>query len=274
MSEAAAAKAGGRDSRPLSHGERVGVFITCLADLFRPGIGFATVALLERAGYEVVVPEQGCCGQASFNGGDQHGARQMAQAVIELFAQYDHVVVPSGSCAAMIRVHYPELFDAGTPERAAAEGIAARTWELTAFLSDVAGIEAVDAECNATVAYHDACSALRELGVRAQPRKLLASVRGLRQESLPNADVCCGFGGTFCVKYPGISNRIVEKKLADIAATEGPVDAVVSTDLGCLLQIGGKLHREGSDIRTWHIAEVLAGHCEVAGTTAAEREAR
>jgi len=242
-----------------SVGHRVGLLVTCLIDLFRPNAGFAAVKLLEQAGYEVEVPEQGCCGQPNFNGGDADGTRAMALQIIKTFADFDYVIVPSCSCAAMIRVHYPELFAAGSEQALAADKLAAKTWELTSFLHDVAGLSELSAEFDGRVIVHDSCSGLRELGVQQQPRALLHQLPGLTELPLKNPEVCCGFGGTFCVKYPDISNRIADKKLADIQAVEAPVDALISTDLGCLLHMSGKLHREGSSIRAFHVAEVLAG---------------
>jgi L-lactate dehydrogenase complex protein LldE len=245
-------------SKSATRGKRVGLLATCLIDTFRPNAGFAAVRLLEQAGFSVEVPVQGCCGQPNFNGGDESGARQMALHTMQTFAAFDYVVVPSCSCAAMIRVHYTELFSDDAEVAARATTLADKTWELTSFLVDVAGVDAIDASLDATVVLHDSCSGLRELGVRAQPRALLGGVTGLQLKELANPEVCCGFGGTFCVKYPDISARIAEKKLADIQAV-GACDAVVSTDLGCLMHLGGSLHREGSEIRVLHIAEVLAG---------------
>ena len=244
--------------KSISRGKRVGLLATCLVDAFRPNAGFAAVKLLEQAGYAVEVPAQGCCGQPNFNGGDEPGARQMALSIMQTFAEFDFVVVPSCSCAAMIRVHYPELFPDDAEAAALATALAAKTWELTSFLVDVAQVDAVDAALDATVVLHDSCSGLRELNIRDQPRALLAHVKGLQQKEPANPDVCCGFGGTFCVKYPDISARIAGKKIADLQ-TAGPCDALVSTDLGCLLHLGGSLHREGSELRVLHIAELLAG---------------
>lgn len=253
MTEASPQKA------PAAKGERVGLLATCLIDMFRPAIGFASARLIERAGYSVSVPEQGCCGQPNFNGGDINGARQMARRMLQVFGDCDYVVVPSASCAAMLRNHYPALFPVGSDDRRQADDLAQRTWELTAFLHDVAGVEDIAAEFPANVVLHDSCSALRELGVREQPRALLGQVKGCREQPLANPDVCCGFGGLFCVKYPDISNRMAQKKIADILTTNEPVTAVVSTDLGCLMHLAGKLRRDGADVNAWHIAEVLDG---------------
>jgi len=237
---------------------RVALLVTCLVDLFRPSVGFAAVALLEAAGCTVEVPRaQTCCGQPAYNSGDRVDAKRIARQVIEAFAGYDYVVAPSGSCAGMIRVHYPQLF-ADEPETlAAAQGLAARTYELVSFLVDVRGVNSVAACWERSATYHDACSGLRELGVKAQPRLLLASIEGLRLCELASVDVCCGFGGTFCVKYPEISDKMVADKGAEIAATGA--EAVLAGDLGCLLNIAGKLARLGSPVEVRHIAEVLAG---------------
>ncbi len=237
---------------------RVGLFVTCLVDLFRPSVGFAALKLLEDAGCAVEVPEaQTCCGQPAYNSGDRRDAIAIARQVIVAFEPYEHVVAPSGSCAGMIRKHYPGLF-ADDPEwRKRAEAVAAKTHELVSFLADVLGVAAVAARFDGSVTYHDSCSGLRELGIRAQPRRLLKTVAGLELRELPDADVCCGFGGTFCVKYPDISNAIVEHKTAAIAATEA--ETLLAGDLGCLMNMAGKLQRRGSDMRVRHVAEVLAG---------------
>ncbi|MDX1606447.1 MAG: (Fe-S)-binding protein [Candidatus Competibacterales bacterium] len=237
---------------------RVGLFVTCLVDLFRPAVGFATVKLLEDAGCRVEVPEaQTCCGQPAYNSGDRADTRAIARQVIEAFEPYDYVVAPSGSCAGTIRCHYPELF-ADQPELASrALALAAKTYELVSFLTDVLGVESVDAGFEGTVTYHDSCSGLRELGIKQQPRRLLASVRGLSLTELNDSEVCCGFGGTFCVKYPDISNRMVSDKTANVEATGA--DTLLAGDLGCLLNMAGKLRRRGSPVKVRHVAEVLAG---------------
>jgi L-lactate dehydrogenase complex protein LldE len=237
---------------------RVALLVTCLVDLFRPSVGFAAVKLLEASGCTVEVPRaQTCCGQPAYNSGDRDDAKAIARRVIEAFSGYDYVVAPSGSCAGMVKMHYPELFADEPAMRARAEELASRTHELVSFLVDVRGMDSVAARWERTATYHDACSGLRELGVKAQPRKLLASVDGLELRELPGAEICCGFGGTFCVKYPEISDKMVADKAADIAATGA--DAVLAGDLGCLLNIAGKLTRLGVPIETRHIAEVLVG---------------
>ena len=240
---------------------RVGLFVTCLVDLFRPTVGFAAVKLLEEAGCTVEVPRaQTCCGQPAYNSGDRADARAIAAQVIAVFESYDYVVAPSGSCAGMIREHYPTLFadDAALQKRA--QALAARTYELVSFLTDVSGMSRVAARFEGTITYHDSCSGLRELGVKQQPRTLLRSVAGLRLAELPGAEICCGFGGTFCVKYPAISDKIVSEKTADIVATGA--DTLLAGDLGCLLNMAGKLRREGRPIAVRHVAEVLAGMTE------------
>ena len=240
---------------------RVALFVTCLVDFFRPTIGFAAVKLLEAAGCTVEVPRaQTCCGQPAYNSGDRANAKAIALQVLDAFEGYDHVVAPSGSCAGMIRVHYPELFADDPAVLPRAQDLAARSWELVSFLVDVCGMRAVSARWDRGVAYHDACSGLRELGVRDQPRRLLASVGGLSLNELAGAETCCGFGGTFCVKYPDISDKMVSDKEAEIVKTRAA--AVLAGDLGCLLNIAGKLHRHGRRIEVRHVAEVLAGMTE------------
>ena len=237
---------------------RVGLFVTCLVDLMRPSVGFAAVKLLENAGCRVEVPEtQTCCGQPAFNSGDRKDARDVARGVISAFQGFDYVVVPSGSCAGMIHEHYPALF-ADEPEiLARTQELARRTHELVSFLVDVLKVGTVDAVYDGTVTYHDSCSGLRELKVKAQPRRLLASVKGLALKELPSAEICCGFGGTFCVKYPDISERMAADKADDVTATGA--DTLLAGDLGCLMNMAGKLQRQGSPVHVRHVAEVLAG---------------
>lgn len=240
---------------------RVALFVTCLVDFFRPTVGFAAVKLLERAGCTVDVPRaQTCCGQPAYNAGDRADGKAIALQVVEAFAGYDYIVAPSGSCAGMIRLHYPELFADDAAVSSRVRELAGRTWELVSFLVDVCGVQAVEARWDRRVTYHDACSGLRELGVKEQPRQLLASVDGLSMTELPGAEVCCGFGGTFCVKYPDISDKMVGDKEAEIVATGA--EAVLAGELGCLLNIAGKLHRHGRNIEVRHVAEVLAGMTE------------
>ena len=236
---------------------RVALFVTCLVDLFRPSVGFAAVKLLEQAGCTVEVPRaQTCCGQPGYNSGDRASAVAIARQVIEAFEPYDYVVVPSGSCGGMIKAHYPELFENDPTMRARAATLSARTHELISFLVDVRKMASVDARFDGSVTYHDSCSGLRELGVKAQPRRLLASVAGLSMKELADAEVCCGFGSAFCVKYPAISDRMVADKAKAIAATGA--GTLLAGDMGCLLNMAGKLSREGAPVRVRHVAEVLA----------------
>jgi len=236
---------------------RVGVFVTCLVDLLRPTVGFATIKLLEDAGCTVEVPSQSCCGQPAFNAGDRDNAKAIARQVIEAFERFDYVVAPSGSCAGNMRVHYPELFADDTEWKPRAENFARKVHELMSFLVDVRGMHEVAARFDHNVTYHDSCSGLRELKIRSAPRNLLNTVDGLSISELDDSEICCGFGGTFCVKYPEISNAIVDKKAANIEATGA--DTLLAGDLGCLLNMAGKLKRRGSKIESRHVAEVLAG---------------
>lgn len=239
---------------------RVGLFVTCLVDLLRPRIGFATIRLLEAAGCEVIVPAtQTCCGQPGYNSGDRSAARALALKLIDEFAGCEYVVLPSGSCAGMIRAHYPDVFrdDADNGQRAAA--LAAKTYELTDFLMNVARLERVPGSFDGSVTYHDSCSGLRELGIKSQPRTLLSRVPGLRLTEMNGAEECCGFGGAFAVKFGDISARIAERKCGNIQSSGA--DAIVGGDLGCLLNIEGKLRRMGDEsTRVLHISEVLAGN--------------
>jgi L-lactate dehydrogenase complex protein LldE len=247
----------------------VGLFVTCLVDLMRPRIGFAAVKLLEDAGCRVEVPEQTCCGQPAFNSGDRVTAREIAKQTVAAFEPFDYVVVPSGSCAGQIRVHYPELFEGDTGWSLRAASLAAKTHELTSFLADVLKATPRAAEFSGSATYHDSCSGLRELGIRAQPRRLLAGIEGLELREMKDADVCCGFGGTFCVKYPDVSNKILDKKTANIEASGA--DMLLAGDLGCLLNMAGKLSREGSRVKVRHVAEVLAGMADAPAIGEPER---
>ena len=236
---------------------RVALFVTCLVDLMRPRIGFAAIRALEAAGCTVVVPKgQTCCGQPALNSGNRASAVAMAKRTIAALEGHDHVVVPSGSCAGTIRLHYPELLADDPAWQARATALAARTWELLAYLDEVRGWRP-DAKLPATATYHDSCAGLRELGIKAQPRRLLAGVEGLALTPLAGEETCCGFGGTFCIKYPAISNAIVDEK-ADAIEASG-ADLLLAGDLGCLMNMAGKLHRRGSNVRAFHAIELLAG---------------
>ncbi|MCO6419165.1 (Fe-S)-binding protein [Siccirubricoccus sp. KC 17139] len=237
---------------------RVALFVTCLVDLYRPNVGFSAIALLEEAGCEVVVPPgQTCCGQPAYNSGDRATAKDLARAVIDAFLPYDYAVVPSGSCGGQISHHYPGLFADDPEYRGKAERLAAKTHELVSFLTDIRGLTAPKARYDGVVTYHDSCSGLRELGIKAQPRALLAAMPGVTLQEMADAEICCGFGGTFCVKYPDISTRMVADKVKSIAATGA--DTLLAGDMGCLLNMAGRLKREGLPVKVRHVAEVLAG---------------
>jgi L-lactate dehydrogenase complex protein LldE len=241
----------------MSERPRVALFVTCLVDLFRPSVGFAAVELIEGAGCAVEVPlAQTCCGQPAYNSGDEASARNIAARVIDTFKGYDQVVVPSGSCAAMIKLHYPRLFANDPARRANAEDLAARTHELLSFLTDVRGID-LDVTFDGKAAYHDSCSGLRELGIKGQPRALLAQVAGLELAEHGERETCCGFGGTFCVKFPEISTKMADKVVDAVAGTGA--DILLGGDMGCLMNLAGRMRRRHIKIRVRHAAEVLAG---------------
>ncbi|SLN21027.1 (Fe-S)-binding protein [Oceanibacterium hippocampi] len=237
---------------------RVGLFVTCLVDLFRPSVGFAAVKLLEAAGCVVEVPAaQTCCGQPAYNSGDRADTAALARNVIAAFEGFDHVVAPSGSCAGMLKHHYPRLFDDDPAMKARAERFADKVHELVSFLVDVMEMPDQGVRWEATATYHDSCSGLRELKVREQPRALLGKVEGLTLTPLPGAETCCGFGGTFAVKYGEVSTDMVSRKCDDVAATGA--DLLLAGDLGCLMNIAGRFRREGKRVECRHVAEVLAG---------------
>jgi L-lactate dehydrogenase complex protein LldE len=242
----------------MSARRQVALFVTCLVDAMRPRIGFAAIDVLEAAGCDVHVPRaQTCCGQPALNSGDAADAAALARATIRALEGYEHVVIPSGSCAGTIRVHYPELL-ADDPEwLARAQALAARSWEILAFLDEVCHWRPEGVSLPATATYHDSCAGLRELGIKAQPRRLLREVEGLALAPLAGEETCCGFGGTFCVKYPAISNAIADEKAAAIEASGAGL--LLAGDLGCLMNMAGKLHRRGSTVRAMHTVEVLAG---------------
>lgn len=248
-----------RDTRPAAgQSPRVGLFVTCLVDLMRPNIGFAAVKLLEDAGCAVDVPRtQVCCGQPAYNSGDFASARRIAQQVIVAFEGFDYVVGPSGSCMATLRKDYPALFADDPVWLPRARSLAARSHELMSFLSDELHAASTPPPMPATATYHDSCSGLRGLGIKQQPRALLQRVARLDLVEMQDSDVCCGFGGTFCVKYPDISVKMVSDKAANVAATGA--DLVLGGDLGCLLNLAGRMRRLGMTARVFHAAEVLAG---------------
>jgi L-lactate dehydrogenase complex protein LldE len=237
------------------------LYVTCLVDLFRPVVGFAAIKLLQEAGCEVLVPlDQTCCGQPAYNSGDRSHAQALALQVIDHFEGFDYVVAPSGSCAGMLKIHYPELFKDDPVQHQRAVEFSARVYELTSFLVDIRGLRVVEADFVGRITYHDACAGLRELGVKQQPRQLLGAMQGVEVQEMADSEACCGFGGTFCVKYPEISTAMVGKKSLDIAKTDAEV--LLAGDLGCLMNMAGKLSRDRQKIEVRHIAEVLAGMCE------------
>jgi len=239
---------------------RVGLFVTCLVDLMRPRIGFAALELLQAAGCEVVVPEtQTCCGQPGYNSGERASAIALARKAVREFADCEYVVVPSGSCAGMIRTHYPDLLkDVPEAEREALRALSARTYELTDFLVNIAHYQKNTKTSIKSITYHDSCAGLRELGIKQQPRALLAQVEGTELKEMAECEQCCGFGGTFAIKFGDISAHIAERKCENIAASGA--EAVVLGDLGCMLNIEGRLRRRGdATTQVLHVAEVLAG---------------
>jgi L-lactate dehydrogenase complex protein LldE len=236
---------------------RLGLFVTCLVDVVRPQVGFATTKLLEQAGCDVEVPVQTCCGQPAWNAGADRHTADLARAVIDTFEPFDYVVAPSGSCAGMIKLHYVESLASDPKYLPRAQALAAKTHELISFLVNVRGMKTVAAHCAAHTCYHDSCSSLREMRVRSEPRELLESVDGLSLSELKEPEVCCGFGGLFSVKYPEISERMADDKLEDAQSTGA--DLMLGGDLGCLLHLKGRMQRKGVNMRVRHVAEVLAG---------------
>ena len=238
---------------------RVGLLVTCLVDLMRPSVGFAALKLLDRPGVEVVVPPgQTCCGQPAYNAGDRGDAVALARKLVAEFEGLDYVVAPSGSCSGMVRTHYAELLADDPAWKARAERLSAKTRELAQFLVDVLRVDAVPGRFEGTVTYHDSCAGLREMGVKGQPRALLAKVGGLTLAEMAECESCCGFGGTFSIKYGEISARLADDKCRHVEASGA--DAVVLGDLGCMLNIEGRLRRRGhASTQVLHVAEVLAG---------------
>jgi L-lactate dehydrogenase complex protein LldE len=238
---------------------RIGLFVTCLVDAVRPEIGFSALKLLEGAGHHVVVPErQTCCGQPAYNSGDSRTARELAEKLLNEFEEFDAVVLPSGSCGGQIKVQYLELFRDDPDLKARIERLAGKTYELTDFLVNVAKVDALPSKFSGQITYHDSCAGLRELGIKHQPRALLAKLPGVRLTEMKDCQQCCGFGGTFSVKYGDISGAIVEEKCRNIHASGA--GTVVLGDLGCILNIEGRLRRTGDETtRVLHIAQVLAG---------------
>jgi L-lactate dehydrogenase complex protein LldE len=254
-------------STPPPSQRRVALFVTCMVDTLYPDVGLATVDLLQRHGVEVLFPEaQTCCGQPAFNSGYRHDARQVARHFLDVFwplidtGEVDAIVAPSGSCVAMVRHHYETLFaEAGdTEELDKTRRLSRQTYELTQYLVDVVGIRDPEARFPAKVTYHPCCHLLREMGIDAQPRTLLAHVREAEVVELPGADECCGFGGTFAVKNAAISTAMGQRKTRNVAASGAEIVAV--NDVSCMTHLNGLFQREGGRCRAMHIAEVLRRH--------------
>src|SRR6202171_1829903 len=230
---------------------RVSLFVTCIVDQAFPSTGLAMAGILERLGYRVEFPDaQTCCGQPAFNSGYLPQARSVAEHFLNVFRDSEYIVIPSGSCATMVAHHYEELLGAERHE------IPGRVWEFSRFLLEVAGVDDVGARFEGAVTYHDSCHALRELGIHDRPRRLLSRVRGLELREMDAASECCGFGGTFSVKFPEVSGGMARTKIDSILKTEA--GTVVSLDSSCLMQLQGVIDRAGLPIRTLHLAEVLA----------------
>ena len=237
---------------------KVSLFITCLVDQLTPNVGLSAVEVLRRVGCEVVFDErQTCCGQPAFNTGYRKEAQGFARRFIEIFEETDAaaIVSPSGSCTAMVK-HFRELFPTDEKWRMRADNIAKKTHEFSSFLVNVLKIENVNAKFSGKITWHDACHGLRDLNLREEPRRLIRNIKNAEFIEMPNADVCCGFGGTFSVKYPEISAAILDNKIEAIEKIG--VNAVVSGDASCLMQIGGRLSRKNSAVKTMHLAELLA----------------
>lgn len=248
---------------------QVALFVTCLVDLYRPNIGFAAIKLLEQAGCQVVVPkQQSCCGQPALNSGDNKNARDIAKQVIAAFSGFDYVVGPSGSCMATIKKHYPGLFQDEPEWLVKVQDLASRSHELLSFLNEVMKLDSLKASYAGRATYHDSCSGLRELGIKQQPRQLLDKVSGLTLDEMNNTEVCCGFGGTFCVKFPEISVHLTDEKINNIEQTGA--DVLLGGDLGCLLNISGRLKRLGHTTKIYHTAEVLADMAKLPGIADSE----
>jgi L-lactate dehydrogenase complex protein LldE len=238
-------------------GERIALFVTCIVDQLFPKVGMAMASVLEHLGYEVDFPEnQTCCGQPAYNSGYRQEARTVARHFLDTFATAGRIVVPSGSCTAMIVHHFADLFQKEPETLERVHAMEKRVWEFSTFLTDVAKIEDVGARLDEVVTFHDGCHALRELGVRSGPRRLLSKVRGLELREMEPAEECCGFGGTFAVKFAELSGAMARTKVDAIMATGA--GTVVSLDPSCLMQIQGALSRAGKPVRTMHLAEVLA----------------
>jgi L-lactate dehydrogenase complex protein LldE len=236
---------------------RVSLFVTCIVDQVFPQVGIAIVQILERMGYQVHFPEaQTCCGQPAFNSGYTEEARKIARHFLEVFRDSEYIIVPSGSCTSMISHHFGDIFEHDPKLLAESHSLEPRVWEFSRFLLEVAGVEDVGARFSGVVTYHDSCHALRELHIKSGPRRLLAKVHGLTLAEMQAAEECCGFGGTFSIKFPEVSGAMASTKIESIQKTGA--STVVSIDSSCLMQLQGVIDRAGLPIRTLHLAEVLA----------------
>ena len=236
---------------------QVALFVTCIVDQLFPDVGVAMADVLERAGCKLTFPpDQTCCGQPAFNSGYRDQARSVARHFLNVFRDAEYIVVPSGSCTSMVSHHYADLFGGDAETMAEVHSIEKRTWEFSQFLVEVLGVEDVGAKLNAVATYHDSCHALRELKIKSGPRKLLSNVRGLELREMDIAEECCGFGGTFSVKFPEVSGGMARTKIDSILRTGAEI--VVSIDSSCLMQMEGAIRRAGAPVRTMHLAEVLA----------------
>ena len=237
--------------------KRVALFVTCIVDQVFPNVGLSMAAVLERAGWSVDFPEaQTCCGQPAFNSGYHDEARAVAEHFLDVFGDAEHIVAPSGSCTAMASHHFEELFAGDSRRLEQARSLGGRVREFSQFLVEVAGIEDVGATFPTVATYHDSCHALRELGIKAAPRRLLSHVRRLELREMDAAEECCGFGGTFSVKFAGVSGGMARTKIESILRTGA--ETVISIDSSCLMQLQGAISRAGAPLRTMHLAEVLA----------------
>jgi len=244
---------------------KLGLFVTCPVDLLRPSIGFACVKLLEDAGCHVEVPSQSCCGQVAYNNGDPESCKTLAWNIVQQFDEFDYVVIPSGSCGGMIKLHYVELFQ--RDERLArVKAFCEKVYEITTFLSEILKVSPTASTSpfsDKKITYHDSCAGLREMKIKQQPRELLKKYTDIDLSEMKNTEECCGFGGTFCVKFSDVSNNMVTEKLNN--AREVDADLLVGGDLSCLLNIAGKMHRQKSEetqlkpLQVRHVVEVLAG---------------
>lgn len=249
----------------------VGLFITCPVDLFRPSIAESVVNVLESFGYQIDVPIQSCCGQVGFNNGDVEQTKQVAIKTAKLFEQHDYVVVPSGSCAGMLKLHYLELFEKGSEHYVLIKSFSNKVFEFTQFLAQVVDPSSIKKNCDLSakkITYHDSCAGLRELQIQRKPRELLNQMANVNITEMPDTNVCCGFGGTFCVKFSEISGKMACDKVDNARSVDA--DMIVGGDLSCLLNISGTIKRQldennKPDIEVRHIAELLAGNFDEPG---------